>query len=289
MNDGKKNGYALSRQWFDFTAETSEMVNTIHTALYFWIVDLNNRLNWKDVIGLATDHTMNAIRIKSYRSYKKALDDLIRWGFLDLVGKSTNQHTCNQVALVLKAKAKPEDEGSALDLKAKAEAKAEPSASAFEAKAEQAYINSKNHSSKPIKTPKGLNSKIVDLYFEIDSGAVNTDPEQNLRAASELITILEKNNPGLGPDDTLVALRVFFEKCVNISDNYLHDKVCLPFIVKEFNRYKKAINQPQKQQGATGQEIAAMMARKHGSDSPLRAGSSPDLSQVDSSNRLNEQ
>lgn len=80
MKNEKLNGYALSRQWFDFTQETSEMVTPMHTALYFWIIDLCNRLQWKEVIGLPTDHTMNAIRIKSYKSYKKSLDDLIRWG-----------------------------------------------------------------------------------------------------------------------------------------------------------------------------------------------------------------
>ena len=276
MKDDKKNGYVLSRRWFDFTAETSEMVSTIHTALYFWIVDLNNRLNWKEVIGLPTDHTMSAIRIKSYRSYKRALDDLIRWGFLKLIEKSTNQHTCNQVALVLKAKAKPESDESALDLKAKAKAKAEASASAFEAKAEQAYINSKNLHSKPIKTPMGLNSKIVDLYFEIDSDAVNTDPDGNLRAASTLLEYFEAKTPELTPESRLTAIRQFFEKCIKVDDDYLRTKISLPFIVGEFNRYNKAINQPEKK------------PRSGRGDFP-KPGAAPDLGEVDSRNYLNEQ
>ena len=104
-NKKQINGYALSRIWFDFVFETTETVTPIHAALYFWIIDLANRLGWKDVFGLPTGYSMEAIGLKSYRSYKKALDDLIRWGFIELRAKSFNQHSSNQIALVLKAKA----------------------------------------------------------------------------------------------------------------------------------------------------------------------------------------
>ena len=101
----EKNGYAYSRQWFEFVFKTNEMVTPIHTALYLWIVELNNQLQWKEVFGLPTNYSMQAIGLKTYKSYKKALDDLIKWGFVDLKTKSYNQWTCNQIALVLKCKA----------------------------------------------------------------------------------------------------------------------------------------------------------------------------------------
>lgn len=103
MKDGKDkiNGYALSRQWFDFVFETTEAVRPIHTALYFWIMELNNQLQWKEVFGLPTKHSMRAINVSGYQHYKKALDDLIRWGFIDLIAKSQNQHTCNQIKINL--------------------------------------------------------------------------------------------------------------------------------------------------------------------------------------------
>lgn len=101
----KKDGYSLSKQWFDFVATTEEMVTPMHTALYLWIVELNNRLQWCPVVGLPTDRTMGMCRIKSYKWYKRTFDDLIRWGFVELKEKSQNQYTCNQVALVLETKA----------------------------------------------------------------------------------------------------------------------------------------------------------------------------------------
>lgn len=110
MDNNKKNGYAFSRQWFEFVFETEENITPIHTALYFWIVELNNKLQWCPVFGLPTDHSMKAIGVKTYKPYKKALNDLIRWNFIEMRAKSYNQHTCNQIALVLKAKARTKAE-----------------------------------------------------------------------------------------------------------------------------------------------------------------------------------
>lgn len=96
-----KNGYQLTKAWFDFVFESKESVRPIHTALYLWIVELNNRLHWEDIFGLPTEYSMQAIGVKGYQHYKKALDDLVSWGFISFVSKSQNQHTCNQISLNL--------------------------------------------------------------------------------------------------------------------------------------------------------------------------------------------
>jgi len=150
-----KNGYTLSRQWFDFVFQSSEMVTPIHTALYFWIIDLCNRLAWKDVFGLPTGYSMEAIGLKSYRSYKKALDDLISWGFIELRAKSFNQHSSNQIALVLKAKAEAKADEVAIVLKSKAEPKQRQKQSSHN-KTIKNSINSKNS----IYTEKGFSDEI---------------------------------------------------------------------------------------------------------------------------------
>lgn len=101
QNNTNKNGYQLTKAWFDFVFESNESVRPIHTALYLWIVELNNRLNWEDVFGLPTEYSMQAIGVMGYRHYKKTLDDLVRWGFISIISKSHNQHTCNQISLNL--------------------------------------------------------------------------------------------------------------------------------------------------------------------------------------------
>ena len=92
-----KNGYNLSRQWFEFIKNTDEIVRPMHIALYWYITELNNQLQWKEVFGLPTKETMEMIGLRGYRHYKKALDDLIRWGFITLISKSRNQWTSNVI------------------------------------------------------------------------------------------------------------------------------------------------------------------------------------------------
>jgi GTP cyclohydrolase II len=46
---------------------------------------------------------MQAIGLRTWRSYKKAFEDLVEWGFIEVVTKSTNQHTATVIALVKKS------------------------------------------------------------------------------------------------------------------------------------------------------------------------------------------
>mgnify|MGYP000880603929 CR=1 FL=1 len=93
------NGYSLSRQWFDFCFENPEKIRPNHTALYFFIIEHCNRLGWKDKFGLPTTVTMEAIGIKSYNTYKKTLEELISFGFVEMIEKSKNQYSANIIAL----------------------------------------------------------------------------------------------------------------------------------------------------------------------------------------------
>lgn len=94
------NAFELSRKWFDFCIDNPEKVNTNQTALYFYCIDLCNRLAWSKSFGLPTLITMQYTSIKSYKTYAKALQDLIDFGFLKLIEKSKNQYSANVVALV---------------------------------------------------------------------------------------------------------------------------------------------------------------------------------------------
>jgi hypothetical protein len=168
-----KNGYTLSKQWFEFVHETKENITPIHGALYFWIMELNNQLKWKEVIGLPTRYSMEIIGVKSYQSYKRALDDLVRWGFIRLVAKAYNQHTCNQVALVLKAKA------------------------------EQKQRQKQSSYSKTIQTDKN--------YFKnekIDSEFKTFLDEQNRFLSANRIEALIKNLEILAPDNDELKIKI---------------------------------------------------------------------------------
>ena len=93
------NGYSLSRSWFDFCFENPDKIKPNHTALYFFIIELCNRLGWKEKFGLPTSMAKEAVGIKSYNTYINSLNDLVEFGFIVMVEKSKNQYTANIVAL----------------------------------------------------------------------------------------------------------------------------------------------------------------------------------------------
>jgi len=93
------NGYDLSRKWFNWCFENPEKIKPNHTALYFFAVEHCNRLGWKQKFGMPTTMAMEAIGIKSYNTYIQTLNDLIEWGFIEIIERSKNQYSSNIVAL----------------------------------------------------------------------------------------------------------------------------------------------------------------------------------------------
>ena len=93
-------GYDYTRAWFDFAFE-NPAAKVQHTALYCWIVELNNRLGWKKQFGLPTADTMEGLSIGNRATYMNALGDLQQWGFVRVVQKSSNQHQACVIELCL--------------------------------------------------------------------------------------------------------------------------------------------------------------------------------------------
>ncbi len=93
------NGYILSRSFFDWSFENPSENNPTLTALFFFIVEVNNRLGWKSEFGITPKECMEAIGVSSYNTYKKNFDKLCELGFIRIVRKSTNQYQSNIIAL----------------------------------------------------------------------------------------------------------------------------------------------------------------------------------------------
>ena len=98
-------GYQLSHDWFDFCYENPELICPTHTAMYFFIIDHWNRMGWKVKFGLPMEMTKDALGIKNYKTYSRIFNDLVKWGFIIIVQKSTNQYSANIIALVKNTKA----------------------------------------------------------------------------------------------------------------------------------------------------------------------------------------
>ena len=98
-------GYELSKDWFDFSFENPELINPTHTALYFFAIEHCNRLGWKEKFGMPTQMAMDAIGVKNWRTYSKAFNDLVEWGFFKLIEKSKNQYSATVIAIVKNTRA----------------------------------------------------------------------------------------------------------------------------------------------------------------------------------------
>jgi hypothetical protein len=93
------NYYTLMRNFWDFAFEHPEKVKPNHCALYCFAVEHCNRLGWNRKFGLPSGMVMSAIGMKSYSSYIKAFNELIDFGFFELIEKSKNQWSSNIIAL----------------------------------------------------------------------------------------------------------------------------------------------------------------------------------------------
>jgi hypothetical protein len=93
------NVFALSRRWFDFCFKNPELIRPSHTAIYFFAIEHCNRMGWKRKYGFPTTMVMEAVGIKSYTTYKQTLDELVEWGFIEMVERTKNQFSSNIIAL----------------------------------------------------------------------------------------------------------------------------------------------------------------------------------------------
>lgn len=93
------NGYTLTKRWYEFKFENIKRVRSVHSDLFFYIVYLWNELGQVEEFGLPTTFTMQALGIGSYNTYKKALQDLVEFGFILIISEAKNQHQSKVIAI----------------------------------------------------------------------------------------------------------------------------------------------------------------------------------------------
>lgn len=70
-----------------------------HIAVFWFIVELNNQLGWIDSFGLPIYNAMEEVKIRNFKTFSKYLNDLHEWGVIEIIAKSTNQHTANIISI----------------------------------------------------------------------------------------------------------------------------------------------------------------------------------------------
>ena len=90
-------GYGLQKQFYEWLAETDEPVTSAHIALYHYIIQLCNRLGWKNPMDIDTPTGMLCSKIGTGRTYKATLIDLHRWGLVGIEFWTKNQHRAHRI------------------------------------------------------------------------------------------------------------------------------------------------------------------------------------------------
>jgi hypothetical protein len=91
--------FKLYRNFWDFAFENPEKIKPNHIAIFSFAIEHCNRLGWKKKFGLPSTMTMEAVGIKSYNTYITAFNELVEYGFIELIEKSKNQYSSNIIAL----------------------------------------------------------------------------------------------------------------------------------------------------------------------------------------------
>ena len=92
-------GYGLQKQFYEWLAETDEPVTSAHIALYHYIIQLCNRLGWKNPMDMDTPMAKICSGIKHQNTYKGTLIDLHLWGLVEILYWTKNQHRAHRIRL----------------------------------------------------------------------------------------------------------------------------------------------------------------------------------------------
>jgi hypothetical protein len=93
------NIFELNRAFWDFAFSNPEKIKPNHCAIYYFSLEHCNRLGWKHKFGFPTSMVLEATGIKSYSVYKKTFDELVEFGFFEVIEYSKNQYSSNIIAL----------------------------------------------------------------------------------------------------------------------------------------------------------------------------------------------
>ncbi|PKD21799.1 hypothetical protein APR41_02130 [Salegentibacter salinarum] len=91
--------FDYNRAWFNHAFDNPDKVKPVHHAIYYFALEHNNRLGWKDKFGFPSSLAMEGAGIKSYNTYIKAFREILQWKFFILYKKSENQYQANIIGL----------------------------------------------------------------------------------------------------------------------------------------------------------------------------------------------
>ncbi|MGX1752432.1 hypothetical protein [Sphingobacterium sp. NPDC055346] len=213
----EKNLFIIIKNTF-IEASNNHEFGSYHISLFLYLVELSNKLHWRARFSVPTDKTMDVLSIGSYKTYKKYLLDLEKFGAIKIIEFSKNQYTSLVIELNTCF-------GSALVKNTKADPK------------QVQY----NNTIKTIKTNK--NYIYLNPYFlifqnfyseEFNTLYLDSDYERKrLESLTEkLEQFRESTNDGREP---ICFFEDFLKNILTLSDSYYHKNFSLTMLDSKFN------------------------------------------------------
>lgn len=94
------NGYALSRQYFDYANANPGKTSPAMCALYMWLIELNNRRRFIENFYFNTEDACYACGISNRKTVWKHLHELADAGLVTIVYKSANSARASVLSII---------------------------------------------------------------------------------------------------------------------------------------------------------------------------------------------
>jgi len=200
-----KNGYSLSRDWFNFAVDNPDIVSGNHTALYMWLIELNNRLNWVKKFGVTYRECMDGMSCKSRNTYMNCFKDLVTWGFIKVIKPGVNQYQCSIIAILKNEQAQVKQ------------------ISKHRSATVASTVASTDTIPKTVKTSKHINSKNIysdfiffkDDFFEVWNQYLEMRKKIKKPATQAAETLALKKVSQLSNDDLQLAVKIVQQSILN--------------------------------------------------------------------------
>jgi len=101
----EQNIFKYFNPFWDWIDKNESKVDTTSIAIFCFMLHVTNKLNWRESFTISSTEVMNAIGIKSYKTYKKGFDFLVENNLIEVIEYAKNQYSCNRIALVKNTKA----------------------------------------------------------------------------------------------------------------------------------------------------------------------------------------
>jgi hypothetical protein len=273
------NGFEQIKAFYSWVFNNPDKARPTIISLYLFLINQANRANWAEWFKCPYDLAMQGACIGSNSTYYKCLDDLKNWKLIDYE-KGLNNYKAPLIRL--KCLYNNEQLTEQVNVPLSEQQTEQQIIQLTEQLPEHIYklltynlkritdnlsdvvdfLNSLE--GKPKKDFIGaIISAFKESYANFNQLPYEVTNEGKERAAAgKLLQMYKEKFPDNNSEQTLKSMRVYFDACVSINDDWLRKRMTLPILLSEFNKINNILKHGRnKTGGATDAELTAITTK----------------------------